>query len=470
MKKSTSSNRRETIKRNWKKFWKLGTDEFNTQYFDISKDGELTISEGNYVYNLFDLAKKYGSPLKIYFPFIIEQRLRDLIEYFNAYIKVHGYRGKFFYHYPMKVNQNREVVLPLVADGAHLEVTSANELYLVKKLWEGEKFHNKLRVLCNGPKTREYIDLVYELRGKGLNIIPIIETEGELEALQKYKGDVGVRVDLNVKADTHWDKKVNRFGLSEKRVSELPRMKNLKLLHYHIGSQVRTQTSLLDAVKRGFFVYESLVKKHPNLDTLDIGGGFSLPYEKKKLYTAKTMANKIVKLLKNLSDKANIRHPHIAVEWGQYVVAPSQMTVYEIIAEKQISNNASAKAWYIINGSFMNDLIDTWAIHQKWHVVPVNNMTSKEMQRVWLAGSSCDSDDKYTAGGNSILMPKLNEEESQYIAIFDTGAYQEALASHHCLLSAPAKLLAQDGSIKIIKKRETAETVGKMFGWTNGEK
>jgi arginine decarboxylase len=118
----------------------------------------------------------------------------------------------------------------------------------------------------------------------------------------------------------------------------------------------------------------------------------------------------------------------------------------------------------------MNDLTDTWAIHQKWHVVPVNNATRGEMQRVWLAGSTCDSDDKYTAGGNYILMPKLKEGEDQYVAVFDTGAYQESLASHHCLLSQPAKLLAQDGSIKIIRKKETADSIGKLFGWNTGEK
>ncbi len=457
------------MKRNWKKFWKLGVEEFNTQYFGLTKDGELTVSEGNYVYTLYDLVKKYGSPAKIYFPFILENRLRDLIEYFNAYIKINGYKGKFFYHYPMKVNQNREVVLPLVADGAHLEVTSSNELWIVKKLWEGDKFHERLRVLCNGPKTEEYINLIFELRSKGLNIIPIIETEGEMVALEKYKGDIGVRVDLAIKADTHWDKKIDRFGLSEKRVLELPKMKNLKLLHYHIGSQVRTQKSLLDAVKRGFMIYSELAKKHPSLDTLDVGGGFSVPYEKKKLYTAKTMANQIVKLLKNLSEKAGIRHPNIAVEWGQYVVAPAQVTVYKVIAEKDIPKG-NAKAWYIVDGSFMNDLTDTWAIHQKWHVVPVNNATRGEMQRVWLAGSTCDSDDKYTAGGNYILLPKLKEGEDQYVAVFDTNAYQESLASHHCLLSQPAKLLAQDGSIKVIRKKETAESIGKLFGWSNGEK
>jgi arginine decarboxylase-like protein len=87
------------------------------------------------------------------------------------------------------------------------------------------------------------------------------------------------------------------------------------------------------------------------------------------------------------------------------------------------------------------------------------------LEKVWLAGSSCDSDDKYTAGGGYILLPKLSDSEELYIAFLDTGAYQDSLASHHCLLSSPAKLIAQNGEIKIARKRESAEEVGKMFGW-----
>lgn len=453
---------------NWKKFWKLGVDEFNTQFFDITKDGELSVREGNYIYNLADLVKKYGSPLEVVFPFILEERLEDLIDYFHAYMKIQGYKGKFFYHYPMKVNQNKEFVMPLISEGAHMEVGSVNELWLVKKLWEGERFHSKLRVLCNGPKTDEYLQLIEELRHKGLTILPIIEDEAELEKLAKYKGDIGIRVNLETKADTHWDKKIDRFGLSAKQILALPRMKNLKILHYHIGSQITTQSSILATIRESTELYVKLVKINPSLDTLDIGGGFGIPYEKKKFYTAKSMANKIVKLIKQTCEKAGVKHPDLVVEWGRYIVAPAQVTIYKVIAEKPIPK-ANAKSWYVIDGSFMNDLLDTWAIHQKWHVVPVNNANTRELKSVWLAGSSCDSDDKYTAGGSYVLMPKLNGE-SQYFAILDSGAYQDALASHHCLLSSPAKLIAQDGNIKVARKRETPEMVGRLFGWSNGDK
>jgi arginine decarboxylase len=211
-----------------------------------------------------------------------------------------------------------------------------------------------------------------------------------------------------------------------------------------------------------------LQKTSPTLDTLDIGGGLGVPYEKKKFYTAKGVSSKIVKILKNLSDKAGIRHPNLAVEWGQYIVAPAQVTIYKVLSEKPIPK-ANARAWYVVDGSFMNDLKDTWAIHQKFHVIPVNNMHGA-LKPVWLAGSTCDSDDKYTAGGNYILLPKLHEGKDQLMAVLDTGAYQDGLASHHCLLSAPMKIVAQDGVIKIARKRENADAIGKMFGWNGDHK
>ncbi len=453
--------------KNWKKFWKLGTEEFNTQFLGMSKDGELTATEGHHIYNLHDLARKYGTPLQVIFPFVLEDRLKDLIGYFQAYIKIYGYKGKFFYHYPMKVNQNREFVLPLISEGANLEVTSANELWLVKKLWEGERFNNKIRVLCNGPKTDQYLDLIEELHGKGMNIVPIIEGPEEIERISKYKGDKGARVDLSIKSDTRWDKKFDRFGLSEKDILDLPKMKNLKILHYHLGSQIKTQKSILDAIKRGFGIYIELQKKYPSLDTLDIGGGFGLSHEKKKFYTAKVVSSKIIKLLKNLSDKAQVKHPNLAIEWGWYIVDPAQITIYKVISKKYIEK-ANARAWYIIDGSFMNDLKDTWAVHRKLYVIPANNMMSP-LKRVWLAGSSCDSDDKYTAGGDYMLLPKIDGED-QYLAILDTGAYQDSLASHHCLLSLPAKIVAKDGEIKIARKHESAESVGKLFGWNGDHK
>ena len=452
-------------KNGFKKFWHLGQEEVNTGNFDITPEGTLLVREGNYQYNLYDIVKKYGTSTEIFFPTVVENRVRDLIETFNAFIKITGYKGKFYYHYPMKVNQNKEFVLPAVAEGANLEVASANELFLVKRMIEQERFNNRIRVVCNGPKTEKYISLIEELRGKGLTVIPIIEDKGELDRLSKFKGPVGIRVDLNVPVKSHWDKKFNQFGFTEEEVVELGKVRNLSILHYHISSQVEHMTSLVQLVKRAVEIYAKMREKNPGLDTINIGGGAGVPYDKKKrFYTAKSLISQIVKVAKKQSDKLGVRHPNLIAEWGRYVAAPSQITIYKVISEKH-AHNKGGNSWYVIDGSFMNDLLDTWALKQKWHIAPVNHLNAKKMQRVWLAGSSCDSDDKYTDGGGYILLPRLGDVDELFIAVFDTGAYQDALASHHCLLSSPLKLIAQNGEIKVARKRETPEEVGKQFGW-----
>ncbi|MBI2415818.1 MAG: hypothetical protein HYV33_04110 [Candidatus Kerfeldbacteria bacterium] len=452
------------MKKNFKRFWKLGREEFNTQYFDITKNGELMLKEGNYQYNIAKLVKQYGTALEVMFPFIVETRLHQLMDIFSAYIKLNDYKGKFYYHYPMKVNQHKQYVLSVVSEGANLETSSPNELWIVKRLWEQERFSSKIRVLCNGPKTERYIKLINELNQNGLTITPIIEHRDELVVFKKYKSEIGVRVNLNVKVKSHWDKRFNYFGLTEDEILKLGKIPNLGVISYHVSSQIQKLDGLTEPVKRLFSIYAKLRQRNPKLDTIDIGGGGAIPYVKKPMYTVKAAAQRIVKTCKQMSLKYNVKEPNIICEWGRYVVAPAQITVFKVITEKSVENGSNRK-WYIVDGSFINDLPDTWTIHQQWHVIPVNNMNTRNNQRTWLAGSSCDSDDKYTAQGTYILLPKLQDETDQFLTFLDTGAYQDSLGARHCLLATPLKIIAHNGEVKVAAKRQSAEDIGKSFGW-----
>ena len=456
------------MKKNLKKFWKLGKKENNTQYFDINKTGELVIVEGNYQYNVRELAEKFGTPLKIMLPYVIEQRVEDLMDLFDDYIREYKYKGNFYYHYPMKANQGREFVLPLISEGANLETTSANELWVVKRLWQQNRFNSRIKVICNGPKTPQYLELIAELKQNGLDIVPIIEDLSEKESLQKFKGQVGVRIDAEVRAKSYWDKKFERFGLPIEEVYALGKINNLTILHYHLGSEMLRGSDFVRALKKAMEVYAKLKKLNPSLDTIDIGGGFyGSFYAGKSMYSTKAVVHSIVRFLEKFCRENEISAPNIICEWGAHVVGPAQLTVFSILSDKDIPK-ASAKKWYVVDGSFMTHLLDTWAIHKQWHVVPVNNLDATKLTRTWLAGMSCDSDDKYTAGGSYMLLPRLEDltvGEKQYIAVLDTGHYQDGFTNHHCLNSAPAKVICQDGDVKLIRKRESAEEVGKLFGW-----
>lgn len=464
--KKRNGKTKKSPQKNYKKFWKLGQKEYNTEYFDINKDGELTIREGNYMYNVYDLARKAGGSVEVFMPFVLEERLSHLFKVVNFNAKRLKYKGRFWYHFPMKVNQNKEFMLPLVSEGANLECASANDLWIVKKLWEGENFYSRIRVLCNGPKTDQYIALIKRLRDNGLIIIPIIEDMEEIKLFKGFPGDVGVRINLLSKVKSHWDKKIDRFGLLLDEILKLGKIRNLKILHYHIGSQITQENDIITALREAFSAYKRIREVNPTLDTINMGGGFAIPYEK-KMYSVESLVYRIMKTLKDLSEKAGIPHPNLIVEWGRYITAPAQLTVYKVIGSKDIPK-AVANKWYIVDGSFMNDLLDTWAIHQKWRVIPVNHMDAKRRDRVWLAGLSCDSDDKYASSDGYLLLPMLkdlDEGENLYIAVLDTGAYQDAFSSHHCLLSSPAKIVLQNGIVTIARKRESPDDVGKLFGW-----
>ncbi|MFA6392514.1 MAG: hypothetical protein WCW54_00290 [Candidatus Paceibacterota bacterium] len=451
-----------------KRLWKLGVNDFNTQYFDFNTEGDLIIKEGHNIYNVKYLAEKFGTSLEILMPFIIEERLEDLIDLVGNLSKKIGYKGKFFYHYPMKVNQSKEIVMSIVGEGAHLETSSYNELWLVKKMLEQEKFNPSIRVFCSGPKTDKYINLIDELQHRGLKIIPIIEGPNELKFLQYSKYDVGIRLDMPIKTDSYWNKPIDHFGFSSKDILKMGTFKNLKILHYHIGSQIEKLSDVLVPIKYALDTYFKLKEKNPSLDTLDIGGGMPIPYTRTKGYPVDKLMEKILTLIKKESEKRGVPHPNFICEWGRYIVAPAQITVFKIIDTKIISNKKSpAKKWYIIDGSFMNDLLDTWAIGQKWAISPANNKGDNDLNDVWFAGCSCDSDDVYKGKDGALAFPDfdINSGEAMYVVVYDTGAYEDSLATQHCLLSSPMKIIAENGHIVVARKRESPEDVGKEFGW-----
>ncbi len=451
-----------------KKLWKIGAKEFNTQYFDFNKDGDLIAKEGNNVYNIRYLAEKFGTSLEILFPYILEERVEDLLDLADSITKKLKYQGKFYYHYPMKSNQTKEVVMAVVGEGANLETASYNELFLVKKMLEQESFNQKMRILCNGPKTDKYINLIDELQHRGLKVIPIIEGPRELEIFQYSRYDVGIRLDMPVKSTAKWDKPIDRFGFTREELFKMPQFKNLKVLHYRIGAKFDKPSDILASTKYALNVYFKLKEKNPSLDTLDIGGGMPIPYERNKRYPHEKILEKLFELLKKESEKHGVPHPHLVCEWGRFMVAPAQITIYKVIDTKKIAHKGiAAKKWYVIDGSFMNDLLDTWAINQKWAIAPASNKHDAHLNSVWLSGSSCDSDDTYKGIEESITLPDYNfkEGEPMYLVFFDTGAYQDALASYHCLLSSPVKVIAENGHIVVARKRENPDEVGKHFGW-----
>ena len=151
------------------------------------------------------------------------------------------------------------------------------------------------------------------------------------------------------------------------------------------------------------------------------------------------------------------------VEWGQYIVAPAQITIYKVISEKIIPK-ANAKAWYIIDGSFMNDLKDTWAIHQKWHTIPANNMHGALRPHGLPAVPAIRM---INTPPEAIIFFCRNFTRSRPICcnFRYRSIPRRAFFTPLSYLSAPMKIVAQTALSNIARKRETADSIGKLFGW-----
>ncbi|MBU6323185.1 hypothetical protein KGQ55_00675 [Patescibacteria group bacterium] len=443
--------------------WSLGDGSVNTERYSPSLAGTLLVNDGTAVHDVAELVARYGSPLEIFIPDTLSTRVRAVRDAFDAEIRAAGYRGSFAYHYPMKVNQRKEFVMTAVRAGANLETSSRNELALLKRAFDDGTLPNSVRVLCNGPKTEAYLALALEMHREGRSVTPIIESEEELRALETYDGPVGVRADMKLKISSHWDKKHNRFGLPEDQLLSLPAIPNLTIVSYHISSQIESLDEVVKPVEHIVQVYAALHKRNPGLTTVNIGGGAGIPYKKKPLYSIEELAAGVVHACASAAKANAVEQPNIICEWGRFMAAPAQLTVFKIIGAKRIVD-APAKAWYIIDGSFITDLPDTWSIHQRWHFVPVNGLGSAGQTPVWFAGSSCDSDDEYVPDEGAIMMPPLSDS-ALYVAALDTGAYQDSLSSRHCLLSHPRRIALAGGHVSEHDAPDTPVSIGALFGW-----
>jgi arginine decarboxylase len=192
-------------------------------------------------------------------------------------------------------------------------------------------------------------------------------------------------------------------------------------------------------------------------------------------YDYEYMAEEIIAQIKSICMQNGVPEPNIFSEFGSFTVGESGAIIYQILGQKQQNDR---ERWYMIDSSFMTTLPDTWAIKQRFILLPVNNWNS-EYHRVFLGGLTCDSQDYYNAEShaNAIFLPQLNpqDETPQYIGFFHTGAYQESIGGYgglqHCLQPGPKHIIIDiddetgDYFTKLFSKEQTYKSMLKILGY-----
>lgn len=344
-----------------------GIDNWGAGYFGVNRKGNLIVraSENDTknadVKEIIEDLKKRGihAPILLRFPQLIVGQIRKLHKAFKNSIKEYEYQGRHMCVYPMKVNQNRAVVEEYLKEGSRydfgLEAGSKAELYAGLAMDQAE---NSLLVL-NGFKDEEFIRMAFAGAKAGKNVVIVIEKLSELEHTIKIADEtqaenpnlklpmVGVRVKLYSKGSGKWEKsggEAAKFGLTTTEILEVIRRLNetgktemLRLLHFHIGSQLTDIKRIKNAMKEAARVYSKIRQLNIPIEYLDVGGGMAVDYDGSKTsfessanYNAQEFANDVIYVIKNVCDDENVPHPTIIQESGRFLSAYHAILVANI--------------------------------------------------------------------------------------------------------------------------------------------
>ncbi|SFI96271.1 biosynthetic arginine decarboxylase [Planctomicrobium piriforme] len=377
-------------------------DRWGNGFFAVGKNGQVQVHPSRDVNQAIDLkelvdrlqARGLDLPILVRFNGILKERLREMHDVFAKAIKDHDYKGKYACVYPIKVNQQREVVDKIIEYGRDygfgLEAGSKPELLAVIAMAEPH-----MPIVCNGFKDDEFIEMAMLATKIGRTVIPVVEKFSELERILAFATKVGVRpmigmrVKLAARGAGRWQSSGgyrSKFGLT---VSEILKAHELlesrgmadcfKLLHFHLGSQITNIRQVKAAINESIRVYVDLHRRGAGLEYLDVGGGLGVDYDGSQTnfqssmnYTLQEYANDVVYHTLTVCDEAGVPHPQIISESGRAVAAFHSVLVFGTLGvthQGELSELPST-----IPENFEQPLHDLWGTYQG--VVPRNALES----------------------------------------------------------------------------------------------
>lgn len=340
-------------------------DAWGNGFFGVNAEGEVTVRLSNeteqaevslmqILRSLRKKSKNFHLPALFRFPDLLYARIAELHAAFKHAMKSQGYLGKYCGVYPIKVNQQQQVVAEITEYGRKhhygIEVGSKPELLAALAFMQDRS----ALLICNGYKDAEFIDLALQAKKMGLRVMLVIEMPPELDLiLERAKAlgidpNLGLRIKLSTKGSGHWAESAgdrSPFGLNFSQtitvVDELKRRNKLhllKMLHYHQGSQIPKISTVRLAAQEAARVYANLVKEGAPLGLLNLGGGLAVDYSGSRTaddtsmnYTLQEYCSDVVEAVQGIMDEAGVEHPDIVTESGRAMVAYYSVLVFDIL-------------------------------------------------------------------------------------------------------------------------------------------
>ena len=430
---------------------------------------------------LMDLVEKFGTPLKFSYLPKISQNIQRAKTWFKDAIKKNEYKNSYRYCYCTKSSHFSFVLEEALKNDISIETSSAFDMNIVKNLFETGKIDKTIEVVCNGFKTDDYLAKISDLINNGFeNVIPVLDNYRELDKLTESIDttfDIGIRIASE--EEPKFEFYTSRLGIGYKdiipyysqKIAEHPNAR-LKMLHFFINTGIKDTAYYWNELFKCLRVYARLKKIAPEVDSLNIGGGFPIKNSLQFDYDYEYMANEIVYQIKKFCEEEGVEEPNIYTEFGSFTVGESAGNLYKIISQKRQNDR---EKWNMIDSSFMTTLPDSWAISKRFIMFPLNRWEDS-YERVFLGGLTCGSDDYYNSEqhANAIYLPVFSDTKPLYIGFFNTGAYQESIAGfggvHHCLLPQPKHILiqkAKNGKLQyeVFSEEQKPEDVLHLLGY-----
>ena len=350
-----------------------GIGSWGSGYFDVNAAGNVEITPAGKAgpsVDLLELATDLQErgirlPMLIRFPDITKSRIDLLNRCFGRAIEDCGYKGSYRGVYPIKVNQQRHLVEELVKFGSHhrlgLECGSKPELLVVLAMMGTQD----ALIICNGFKDTEYIETAILSQKLGRNTIIVVDRMVELPmiiaAAKKFnaKAKIGLRSKLHSRGAGKWVDSTgdrSKFGLTPMEIVdcvEILKRENmldsLELLHFHIGSQIPSISSVKGSLKEGARFYSELHTLGARLKYIDVGGGLGVDYDGSGQtdssinYSEQEYANDVVSIIQNTCDEKGVPHPDIVTEAGRALVAHHSILVFNVLGVNELTATTLSK-------------------------------------------------------------------------------------------------------------------------------
>ena len=331
-------------------------------FFSINEKGNVTVTpnKNGIKVDLHELVEELqlrdvSAPMLIRFPDILDNRIEKMASCFKVAAEEYDYKAQNFIIYPIKVNQMRPVVEEIVGHGKKfnigLEAGSKPELHAVIAI----NTDNDSLIICNGYKDESYIELALLAQKMGRRIYLVVEKLNELKLIikiahrLKIKPNIGIRIKLASSGSGKWEDSggdASKFGLTSSEllealdILEKKEMQDcLKLVHFHIGSQVTKIRRIKIAMREASQFYAQLHLKGFNVEFVDIGGGLGVDYdgtrssssESSVNYSIQEYVNDAIATMVDVSDKNGIPHPNIITESGRSLTAHHSVLIFEVL-------------------------------------------------------------------------------------------------------------------------------------------